>query len=140
MMKKVYLSQKPCSSKSFQHFTNLASFDSSVLDSEVTSITLDCFLSCFSFSEITEVLKIVFKKCRTNCEVTILESDCNILFRQYTRGDIELNEFNQLFFDGAKKCFLNCEAVETFVPNNYKIEEKSILSSGSMMLKLRRVK
>jgi|TARA_X000001382_G_C3094605_1_gene154669 hypothetical protein len=139
-MKKVYLSQKPCSNTSVEHFTNLASLDNSILDSEITSLTIDSFLSCFLLSEVNEVLKIVFKKCRINCEITIIEPDCNILFRQYTRGDIELENFNQLFFDSSKKSFLNYETIQSFIPENYTIEEKSIFSFGSAMIKLRRVK
>ena len=82
---KVYLSTKDSPDSSSKHCSNLAAFDRMFSDSEITSLTVDCFLSSFSFMELEEAMKEVLKKCRIGCNVTIIEPDCDILFRMYTR-------------------------------------------------------
>ena len=61
---KVYLSNKKCIDQSFTHCNNLASLDAIALDSEITSLIVDGFLSSFSFLEIQEAMKIILRKCR----------------------------------------------------------------------------
>ena len=139
-MSKIYLSNKPPSDKSFKHCSNLAELDSSFCDSEVTNLVIDSFFSCFSFGELKEAMMLVLKKCRIGCEVTIIEADCNLLFRFYTRGDIDINDFNSLFFDSPKKSILNTEIIEASIPSNFSIEEKSISNFASSTIKIRRIK
>lgn len=137
---KVYLSNKPSPDSLFKHCSNLASFDRSFSDSEVTSLTVDCFLSSFSFAELEEATKQVLKKCRIGCHVTIIEPDCNILFRMYTRGDIDLIYFNEVFFENSKKSIINMEKLELMVPDNFEVQEKYISESSLCVLKIRRVR
>ena len=137
---KVYLSNKKCIDQSFKHCSNLASLENIALDSEITNLVIDEFLSSFSFSEVQEAVKIILKKCRINCEVVIMELDCNILFRHYTRDEIQIDYFNKLFFEGVKKCILNTEIVESCVPNNFSVQEKSISPQGLSTIKIRRMK
>ncbi len=137
---KVYLSNKKCIDHSFKHCSNLASLENIALDSEITNLVIDEFLSSFSFSEVQEAVKIILKKCRINCEVVIMELDCNILFRHYTRDEIQIDYFNKLFFEGVKKCILNTEIVESCVPNNFSVQEKSISPQGLSTIKIRRMK
>lgn len=137
---KIYLSNKPTSDMGFKQCSNLASLEVIASDSEVTCLIIDSFLSSFSFDEIQEAIKIILKKCRIGCEVTIMEVDCDVLFRLYTRGDIELDYFNTLFFENSKKCILNTEAIESSIPSNFTVEEKSISNSAFSIIKLRRAK
>lgn len=137
---KVYLSTKDLSDSSYKHCSNLASFDSGFLESEITSLIVDCFLSSFSFHELEEAIKQILKKCRTNCEVTIIEPDCDILFRMYTRDDLDLQYFNELFFQGGKKCITNTAKLESLIPENFQIEEKYISESSLSVLKIRRIR
>tara|TARA_B100000963_G_scaffold360122_1_gene389825 strand:+ start:1285 stop:1701 length:417 start_codon:yes stop_codon:yes gene_type:complete len=135
---KVYLSNKKCIDQSFKHCSNLASLETIALDSEITNLIIDGFLSSFSFAELQEAVKIILKKCRINCEVVIMELDCNILFRQYTREEIQIDYFNKLFFEGVKKCILNTEVIESCVPANFSVEEKYISPQGLSTVKIRR--
>jgi hypothetical protein len=137
---KVYLSNKPSPDSLFKHCSNLASFDRSFSDSEVTSLTVDCFLSSFSFAELEEATKQVLKKCRIGCNVTIIEPDCNILFRMYTRGDVDLAYFNEIFFESSKKSIMNTEKLELMIPDNFEVQEKYISESSLSVLKIRRAK
>jgi hypothetical protein len=137
---KVYLSNKPSPDSSFKHHSNLASLDRTFSDSEITSLTIDCFLSSFSFVELEQAIKEVLKKCRIGCEVTIIEIDCNLLFRLYTREEVEIHELNNLFFDSSKKSILNTETIEKSIPNNFEVEEKSISNLSFLTMKLRRVR
>ena len=84
----------------------------SFCDSEVTTLIIDSFFSCFSFNELKEAMQLIFKKCRIGCEVTIIEPDCNLLFRLYTREEINIEEFNNLFFESSKKSILNTNIIE----------------------------
>ena len=137
---KVYLSNKKCIDQSFKHCSNLASLDSIALDSEITSLVIDEFLSSFSFSELKEATQIILKKCRLGCEVVITELDCNILFRLYSRDEIQIDYFNNLFFEGIKKCILNTETIESCIPPNFSVQEKSISAQGISTIKIRRLK
>ncbi len=137
---KVYLSNKQPSDAAYKHCSNLASLENTCLDGEVNSLVIDSFLSSFSYHEVPELIKIILKKCRMNCEVTIMEVDCSLLFRQYTRGDIELDYFNTLFFESSKKCILNTQTILDFVPDNFTVEHKSISNSSLSILKIRRTK
>jgi len=71
--------------------------------------------------------------------VTIMEIDCNLLFRDYSRDDIELDYLNATFFDSGKKCILNTEKILEFVPEGFTVEEKSIQNTLST-IKLRRLR
>ena len=62
-MSKIYLSNKTPSDKSLNHCMNLAQLDS-FCDSEVTTLIIDSFFSCFSFNELKEAMQLIFKKCR----------------------------------------------------------------------------
>jgi len=137
---KVYLSHKQPSDATYKHCSNLASLEKVCLDGEASSLIIDSFLSSFFYHEVSELIKIVLKKCRTNCEVTIMEVDCDLLFRQYTRDDIELDYFNALFFESGKKCILNTEKILGLVPENFTVTEKSISNSNFSIIKLRRAK
>tara|TARA_R110002051_G_scaffold8124_1_gene34614 strand:- start:4212 stop:4628 length:417 start_codon:yes stop_codon:yes gene_type:complete len=137
---KVYLSNTSPSDQSFKHCSNLAALDAVASDSEITKLTIDCFLCSFSFEEAGAAMAQILKKCRMNCEVTVMEADCNILFRLYTRGDIDLEYFNTLFFESSKKCILNMPTIESLIPENFKVEEKYISNSAYSIVKLRRVK
>lgn len=137
---KIYLSHKEPLDTAYNHCSNLASLENTSLDGEVTDLVIDSFLSCFSYGEVLELVKIILKKCRINCQVTIIEADCNILFRQYTRGEIELDYFNTLFFDASKKCILNTQKILDLIPQNFTIEEKLISNSVFSVVKLRRTK
>lgn len=137
---KVYLSNKKCIDQSFKHCSNLASLDAIALDSEITKLVIDEFLSSFSFAELQEAMQIMLKKCRLGCEVVITELDSNILFRLYTRGEIQIDYFNQVFFQGVKKCILNTEVIESCIPANFSLEEKFISPQGLSTIKIRRSK
>tara|TARA_A100001201_G_scaffold134516_1_gene122207 strand:+ start:661 stop:1077 length:417 start_codon:yes stop_codon:yes gene_type:complete len=137
---KVYLSTKDLSDSSYKHCSNLASFDNSCLDSEITSLIIDCFLSSFSFNELEEVTKQILKKCRTNCDVMIIEPDCDILFRMYTRDDLQLQYFNEIFFQSGKKSIMNTTKLESLIPENFEVQQKYISESSLSVLKIRRVR
>ena len=137
---KVYLSTKDSPDSSSKHCSNLAAFDRMFSDSEITSLTVDCFLSSFSFMELEEAMKEVLKKCRIGCDVTIIEPDCNILFRMYTREDIDLNYFNEVFFESSKKSILNMTKLESMTPENFEVQEKYISESSMSVLKIRRLR
>lgn len=139
-MNKIYLSNKRPSDSSFKHCSNLSELDSSSCDSEVTNLIIDSFFSCFSFNELKEAMELIFKKCRIGCEITIIELDCNLLFRLYAREEIEIHELNNLFFDSSKKSILNTETIEKSIPNNFEVKEKSISNLAFLTMKLRRVK
>ena len=115
---KIYLSHKEPLDTAYNHCSNLASLENTSLDGEVTDLVIDSFLSCFSYCGVLELVKIILKKCRINCQVTIIEADCNILFRQYTRGEIELDYFNTLFFDASKKCIRVINGKLVLVPSD----------------------
>lgn len=136
---KIYLSTKPPSDMSFKHCSNLSSLEGMALDGEVTSLTIDCFLSSFSFREMKEAMQEILKKCRIKCEVNIIEMDSNVIFRLYTRGEIQLDYLNNLFFNSPKKSVLNTDAIQSCIPDNFSIEEKSISSQGFSGIKIRRV-
>ena len=137
---KVQLSNGPSSDTSFKNCSNLASFDNMCSDSEVTSLNIDCFLSSFSFSELGDVVGEILKKCRIGCNITISEPDCDILFRMYTRDDLDLDYFNEVFFQGSKKCIMNTSKLESMIPENFEVQQKYISESSLSVLKLRRVK
>jgi UDP-N-acetylglucosamine pyrophosphorylase len=136
---KIYLSTKPPSDMSFKHCSNLAALEGMALDGEVTSLTIDCFLSSFSFQEVKEAVQEILKKCRMKCEVNIIEMDSNVIFRLYTRGEIQLDYLNNLFFNSPKKSVLNTDTIQSCIPDNFSIEEKSISSQGFSSIKIRRV-
>tara|TARA_Y100000389_G_scaffold116917_1_gene114122 strand:- start:3560 stop:3976 length:417 start_codon:yes stop_codon:yes gene_type:complete len=137
---KVYLSNKPSPDSSFKHHSNLASLDRTFSDSEITSLTIDCFLSSFSFVELEQAIKEVLKKCRIGCEVTIIEPDCNILFRMYTRGDVDLAYFNEVFFESSKKSIMNTDKLQSIIPENFEVQQKYISESSLSVLKIRRAR
>ena len=64
---KVYLSNKSPSDQSFKHCSNLAVLDAAASDSEITKLTIDCFLCSFSFEEVGEAMTQILKKCRMKC-------------------------------------------------------------------------
>ena len=137
---KVYLSHKQPSDAAYKHCSNLASLENVCLDGEASNLIVDSFLSSFFYHEVSELIKMIVKKCRMQCEVTIMEVDCDLLFRQYTRDDIELDYFNALFFQGGKKCILNTETILELIPENFTVVEKSISNSNFSIIKLRRAK
>lgn len=136
---KIYLSHKKPLDTTYRHCSNLPSLENACLDGEVTNLIIDRFLSSFSYHEISELIKIILKKCRMNCQVTIMEIDCNLLFRDYSRDDMELDYLNATFFDSGKKCILNTEKILEFVPEGFTVEEKSIQNTLST-IKLRRLR
>lgn len=136
---KIYLSHKKPLEATYKHCSNLPSLENACLDGEVTDLVIDRFLSSFSYHEISELIKIILKKCRMNCQVTIMEIDCNLLFREYSRDDIELEYLNTMFFDSSKKCILNTETIIKVVPENFTVEEKSIQNTLSTIM-LRRLR
>ena len=113
---KVYLSTKDLSDSSYKHCSNLASFDNSCLDSEITSLIIDCFLSSFSFNELEEVTK------------------------QILRDDLQLQYFNEIFFQNGKKSIMNTTKLESLIPENFEVQQKYISESSLSVLKIRRVR
>ena len=137
---KVYLSTKPSPDSSYKHCSNLASFDRMFSDSEIRSLTVDCFLSSFTFAELREAIKEILKKCRIGCDVTIIEPDCNILLRMYIRESIDLSTFNEIFFETPKKSAINTAELESIIPDNFEIQEKYISEFSLSVFKIRRAR
>ena len=58
----------------------------------------------------------------------------------YTREDIDLNYFNQEFFESPKKSIMNMTKLESMIPENFEVQEKYISESSMSVLKIRRAR
>ena len=139
---KIYLSTKENENKEYTQVTNIVSLENMALDSEVTSMVVDCFLCGFSLKNLDQVIDKILKKMRLNSDLTIIDKDIDILCLKHNRDEISLDELNSLFFSGNHpQSFLTLETVEKSLQNKISIVEKLINNTdGSFIIKGRRLK
>ena len=122
---KVYLSHSKPEDQSFKHFTNVAALSRSVLNSEATHIICDGFLSSFSYKDLPELLKLIFQKMRTGCELTIIEPDFYLISKHIFREEIEIELINKVVFNSNNlKSILTMKTIEQFIDPALEITAK----------------
>ena len=138
---KIYLSPKtPNLDTHHTWVSNIATLQGQLLQNEATEIICDNFLSMFSVDEITGVLDVIISKMRSNAELVISEPDFNLISRQYTRDERDIDNINSIFFQGSSlKSFLTLEKIVSLLGDKLSIEQKYFDNTSSKMtIKCRR--
>ena len=58
----------------------------------------------------------------------------------YTRGDVDLAYFNEIFFESSKKSIMNTDKLQSIIPENFEVQQKYISESSLSVLKIRRAR
>tara|TARA_R100000008_G_C3540369_1_gene144423 strand:+ start:293 stop:715 length:423 start_codon:yes stop_codon:yes gene_type:complete len=137
---KIYLCPQKPEQKTHTWYTNIAIFNSSVENSEATSIVCDHFLSLFTYNELPEALKMIASKMRLGAELIIVQPDINLLFQRFTREEINEEALNNMLFKaGPVKGAFSTERIEALIPPSLKVEHKHFdTGMSTIIIKARR--
>ena len=122
---RIYLSMIEPKDKSCLWISDIATFESQVLDGEATYIILDRFLSTFTFSELRPLLEKISKKMRMDCELTIMENDMDFIAKKIVRGEMNIEEVNEVMFKNPFiKSVCTLENIEQNIPSSIPLQHK----------------
>ena len=111
--------------KSCVWISDIATFESQVLDGEATYIILNRFLSTFTHAELKPLLEKIAKKMRLNCELTIIENDMDFISKKLVRGEINIGEVNDVMFKNSFiKSVCTLENIENNIPDSIPLNHK----------------
>jgi len=122
---RIYLSMIEPNDKSCVWISDIATFESQVLDGEATYIILNRFLSTFTHAELKPLLEKIAKKMRLNCELTIIENDMDFISKKLVRNEINIGEVNDVMFKNPFiKSVCTLENIEYKIPDNIPLNHK----------------
>lgn len=122
---RIYLSMIEPNDKSCVWISDIATFESQVLDGEATYIILNRFLSTFTHAELKPLLEKIAKKMRLNCELTIIENDMDFISKKLVRGEINIGEVNDVMFKNSFiKSVCTLENIENNIPDSIPLNHK----------------
>ena len=122
---RIYLSMIEPSDKSCTWISDIATFESQILDGEATYIILDRFLSTFTHAELRPLLQKIAKKMRVNCELTIMENDMDFIAKKIVRGEMDIEEVNEVMFKNPFiKSVCTLENIEQNIPDSIPLQHK----------------
>ena len=122
---RIYLSMIETNDKSCVWISDVATFESQVLDGEATYIVLNRFLSAFTHAELKPLLEKIVKKMRMNCELVIIENDMDFIAKKIVRDEINIGEVNDILFRGPFiKSVCTLENIEQNLPNSIQLQHK----------------
>lgn len=122
---RIYLSMIEPSDKSCVWISDIATFESQVLDGEATYIVLNRFLSTFTHAELRPLLQKIAKKMRLNCELVIIENDMDFIAKKLVRNEINIGEVNDVLFRNPFiKSVCTLENIEQNIPDSIPLQHK----------------
>ena len=122
---RIYLSMIEPNDKSCVWISDIATFESQVLDGEATYIVLNRFLSTFTHAELRPLLEQIYKKMRSNCELVIIENDMDFIAKKLVRNELNIGEVNDVLFKNPFiKSVCTLENIEQNIPNNIRLQHK----------------
>lgn len=122
---RIYLSMIEPNDKSCVWISDIATFESQVLDGEATYIVLNRFLSTFTHAELRPLLEQIYKKMRSNCELVIIENDMDFIAKKLVRNELNIGEVNDVLFKSPFiKSVCTLENIEQNIPNNIRLQHK----------------
>jgi len=122
---RIYLSMIEPNDKSCVWISDIATFESQVLDGEATYIVLNRFLSTFTHAELRPLLEQISKKMRSNCELVIIENDMDFIAKKLVRNELNIGEVNDVLFKSPFiKSVCTLENIEQNIPNNIRLQHK----------------
>lgn len=122
---RIYLSMNEPNDRSCVWISDIATFETQVLDGEATCIILNRFLSTFRHEELQPLLEKIVKKMRLNCELTIIENDMDFIAKKIVRGEINIGEVNEIMFKNPfLKSVCTLENIEQNIPNSIPLYHK----------------
>ena len=122
---RIYLSMIEPNDKSCVWISDIATFESQVLDGEATYIVLNRFLSTFTHAELTPLLQKIAKKMRSNCELVVIENDMDFIAKKLVRNEINIGEVNDILFKNPFiKSVCTLENIEQNMPNSIGLQHK----------------
>lgn len=122
---RIYLSMIEPNDKSCVWISDIATFESQVLDGEATYIVLNRFLSTFTHAELRPLLEQISKKMRSNCELVIIENDMDFIAKKLVRNELNIGEVNDVLFKNPFiKSVCTLENIEQNIPNNIRLQHK----------------
>ena len=122
---RIYLSMIEPNDKSCVWISDIATFESQVLDGEATYIMLNRFLSAFTHAEIQPLLEKIVKKMRLNCELVVIENDMDFIAKKLVRDEINIGEVNDILFRNTFiKSVCTLENIEKNLPNSIQLQHK----------------
>jgi hypothetical protein len=122
---RIYLSMIEPNDKSCVWISDIATFESQVLDGEATYIVLNRFLSAFTHAEIQPLLEKIVKKMRLNCELVVIENDMDFIAKKLVRDEINIGEVNDILFRNTFiKSVCTLENIEKNLPNSIQLQHK----------------
>lgn len=142
---KIYLSNKKNTDERMIHCSNIISLDQTVLDGEAREIVIDNFISSFAINETRVLLEKILKKSRLNSEITIIDSDFDLLCLKHYRGELNLENTNNYIFSSMNsiKSVINLAFIMDILKSNQNIEIMSVnvdYSNCCFTIKIRRSK
>jgi hypothetical protein len=125
----------------YRNFSQISSFVRSVEDSEAQKIYCENFLSSFDYNDVPKVIKIILNKLRLRSTLTIIESDFDLISRQFFREEIDAATVNKIVFQDNKvlKCFLTIESVESTIPSDRFAITSKTFDSHNFILTIKRI-
>ena len=122
---RIYLSMIEPNDKSCVWISDIATFESQVLDGEATYIVVNRFLSTFTHAELRPLLEQISKKMRSNCELVIIENDMDFIAKKLVRNELNIGEVNDVLFKSPFiKSVCTLENIEQNIPNNIRLQHK----------------
>ena len=122
---RIYLSMIEPSDKSCVWISDIATFESQVLDGEATYIVLNRFLSAFTHAELRPLLQKIAKKMRLNCELVIIENDMDFIAKKLVRNELNIGEVNDVLFRNPFiKSVCTLENIEQNIPDSIPLQHK----------------
>ena len=116
---------------------NLLELNSSCLDAEATEIVVDNFLHSFPLKDVAGVVHKILSKLRIGGSVTFIEVEFELLADSLSKGEILLEDMNDLAIDGKYvRSFISLGFLESILSKyGLKITEKSIHNKSLFILK-----
>jgi hypothetical protein len=122
---RIYLSMIEPNDKSCVWISDIATFESQVLDGEATYIVLNRFLSTFTHAELGPLLEKIAKKMRLNCELVVIENDMDFIAKKLVRDEINIGEVNDVLFKNPFiKSVCTLENIEQNIPDSIPLQHK----------------
>lgn len=98
-----------------KEFSNIATFNSGVLDGEAMQIISDRVLSEFHIDDVPSVIKLLITKCHKGSYLKFVELDISRVAREILKDKSNVGSLNQSLTSEKNRCFLTCQYLEGMV-------------------------
>ncbi len=99
-----------------KEFSNIAAFNSGVLDGEAINIVADKVLSEFHIDDVRSVIKLLITKCHKGAYLKFVEWCISSIARDIRIGDeARLDIINKRFTNDKNRCFLSNSYLESIL-------------------------